>query len=103
MKKLKELREKLDVSQTELSSKIGIPQSSYSHFEVGRSEPNITTLIKLADFFKVPIDSLVERKFHNIDFSKFTDIHYELTEKIASLTEVQCEKLLSYIDGMNNK
>ena len=103
MKKLKELREKLDISQTELSKKIGIPQSSYSHFEVGRSEPNINTLIKLADFFKVPIDALVERKFNGVDFSKFTDVHFELLEKISTLNETQCEKLIGYIDGSNNK
>lgn len=100
---LKELRKKLKISQTELSNKIGIPQSSYSHFEIGRSEPDIATLIKLADFFKVPIDALVERKFNNVDFSKFTDIHFELLEKIAGLNETQCEKLIGYIDGSNNK
>ena len=101
--KLKEYRKKLSISQMELSRKIGIPQTTYSHYENSTNEPDIKTLIKLADFYKVPIDALVERKFHNIDFAKFTDTHYELTEKIASLTEVQCEKLLSYIDGFTNK
>ena len=100
---LKELRNKLKISQTELSNKIGIPQSSYSHFEIGRSEPDMKTLIKLADFFKVPIDALVERKFNNIDFSKFTDVHFELLEKISCLNETQCEKLIGYIDGASNK
>ncbi len=103
MKKLKELRKKLNISQTEVSNKIGVPQSSYSHFEIGRSEPSIETLIKLADFFKVPIDALVERKFHNIDFAKFTDTHYKLTEAISNLTDVDCEKLLGYIDGIKNR
>ena len=103
MKKLKELRKKLKLSQIEVANKIGIAQTTYSHYEIGTSEPDISTLIKLANFFKVPIDMLVERNFHNIDFAKFTDTHFELTEKISNLTEVQCEKLLSYIDGMNNK
>ena len=100
---LRNLRNKMKISQEELAHKIGIPQSSYSHYEIGRTKPDIEILIKLADFYKVPIDALVERKFHNIDFSKFTDTHYELTEKISNLNEFQCEKLLSYIDGMNNK
>ncbi|MBQ8615177.1 MAG: helix-turn-helix transcriptional regulator [Clostridia bacterium] len=103
MKRLKELRKKLNLTQTEVSTKIGIAQTTYSHYEIGNSQPDIATLVKLADFYKVPIDALVERKFHNIDFSKFTDTHYELTEKISNLNEFQCEKLLSYIDGMNNK
>ncbi len=100
---LKDLRKKLKISQVEVSNKLGIPQSSYSHMEIGRSEPDIKTLIKLADFFKVPIDALVERNFHNIDFAKFTDIHFELLEKISALSETQCQKLIGYIDGTNAK
>ncbi|MBO5954821.1 MAG: helix-turn-helix transcriptional regulator [Clostridia bacterium] len=101
--KLKEYRQKLKISQTALANKIGIPQTTYSHYEVGTNEPDITTLIKLADFYKVPIDALVERKFNNIDFSKFTDVHFELLEKISGLNETQCEKLIGYIDGASNK
>ncbi len=100
---LKPLRKKLNLTQQQVADKLDIKQTSYSYYEIGKNEPDIKTLIKLANFFKVPIDTLVGRTFHNIDFSKFTDTHYELTEKIASLSEVQCEKLLSYIDGMNNK
>ena len=100
---LKPLRKKLQLSQQQVADKLGIKQTSYSYYEIGKNEPDISTLIKLADFYKVPIDALVERKFHDIDFSKFTDTHFELTEKISNLTEVQCEKLLSYIDGMNTK
>ena len=100
---LKELRKKLKISQTELSNKTGIPQSSYSHYEIGTSEPDVLTLIKLADFFKVPIDALVERKFNGIDFAKFSDVHFELLEKISTLDEVQCQKLIGYLDGMSNK
>ena len=103
LNKLKELRNRLDLSQTELSAKLSIPQTTYSHYESGRNEPDIETLIKLANFYKVPIYTLVERKFNNIDFSKCTDTHFELIEKVSNLTEVQCEKLLGYIDGQNNK
>lgn len=100
---LERFRNNLKISQKDLATKLNIPQTTYSNYERKRNEPDISTLIKLADFYKVPIDALVERKFHDIDFSKFTDTHFELTEKISNLTEVQCEKLLSYIDGMNTK
>lgn len=103
MKKLKELRNKLKLTQTEVAEKLGLKQTTYSHYEIDNAEPDIATLIKLADFFKVPIDALVERKFNNIDFSKFTDIHFILLEKISSLNETQCEKLIGYLDGMSNK
>lgn len=101
--KLKELRKKLKITQSELSQKTGIAQTTYSHYEIGTGRPDIDNLIKLADFFKVPIDALVERKFNGVDFSKFTDVHFELLEKISALNETQCEKLIGYIDGSNNK
>ncbi len=101
--KLKEFRKKLKISQTELSNKIQMPQSTYSHYENGSNEPDIKTLIKLADFYKVPIDALVERKFNNIEFAKFTDTHFELLSKIAELDEGQCKILLGYLDGMKNR
>lgn len=100
---LEKFRNNLNISQRELSKKLNIPQTTYSNYERKRNEPDIETLIKLANFYKVPIDTLVERKFNNIDFSKCTDTHFELIEKVSNLTEVQCEKLLGYIDGQNNK
>ncbi|MBQ9795612.1 MAG: helix-turn-helix transcriptional regulator [Clostridia bacterium] len=103
MKKLKELRNKIGLTQSEVATKIGIAQTTYSHYETNSSEPDIKTLIKLANFYKLPIDALVERNFHNIDFSKFTDTHYELTEKVSNLSEAECVKLLGYIDGFKTK
>lgn len=101
--KLYELRKNLNLSQEELASKLGIGQTSISGYELGKNEPDISTLIKIADFFKVSLDTLVERNYLNVDFSKFTESHCAVLNRIASMTDVQCEKLLSYIDGMSQK
>ncbi len=97
--RLKELREKLNISQSELARRIKMPQSTYSHYEKGPNEPDIETLIKLADFYKVPIDAIVGRNFMNINFGKFSDLHFELVSRIANLNEAECQKLLGYLDG----
>ncbi len=98
---LENLRKKIGLTQTELADKIGMAQSSYSHIEIGRSKPNLETLTKLADFYKVPIDAIVGRNFLNIDFGKFSDLHFELVSRISDLNEAECQKLLGYLDGWN--
>lgn len=36
-------------------------QNTVSRYETGEREPNIATLIKIADFFNVSVDYLLER------------------------------------------
>ena len=42
-----EIREKVQLSQTELSKKTGIKQPAIARFEKGLHSPNISTLIKM--------------------------------------------------------
>lgn len=62
MKQLNKLRKLKGVSQKQLANELGdINQQTISHYETGIREPNIQTLIKLADYFDVSIDYLVGR------------------------------------------
>ena len=72
MKKLIELRKKKKISQGELANQIKISQQSISSYENNTREPDIETLIKLADFFEVSIDYLVGRNNENIINEKIT-------------------------------
>lgn len=58
---LKGLRTKSGLTQTALAKEINISQRAYAHYEKGDREPNIDTLIRLADKYGVPIDILVGR------------------------------------------
>ena len=60
--KLKELRKKQNLTQLELANKIGVVESTISLYESGKREPDISTLIKLADCLNTSIDELVEHK-----------------------------------------
>lgn len=57
---LKNLRIKENVSQIDLSKETGIPQSVISRFERGKLEPKLSSLQKLAKFFNISIDKLVD-------------------------------------------
>lgn len=60
-KRLKSLREGNRYSQKELSDILGISQSYYAKFELDQGEPNLITLVKIADLFEVSIDFLLGR------------------------------------------
>ncbi|MGR8823417.1 helix-turn-helix domain-containing protein [Leuconostoc citreum] len=59
--RLKELRKNRNVILDEVSSVTGINRATLNRYENGNTEPNIKTLIKLADYFNVSIDYLVGR------------------------------------------
>ncbi|MBR1867321.1 MAG: helix-turn-helix transcriptional regulator [Clostridia bacterium] len=59
--KLKDLRNEKKLTQKELASMLILSKNSICEYEKGRSEPNIETLIKLADILECSIDYLVGR------------------------------------------
>ncbi|MBQ9104096.1 MAG: helix-turn-helix transcriptional regulator [Clostridia bacterium] len=56
---LKSLRQEMKIGQVELANKIGVSKGIISLWENGLREPNMSSLILLAQFFKVSIDYLV--------------------------------------------
>lgn len=58
---LKELTEKTGIPQVEIAKAIGISQGTYMAYLRGNNFPTIENLIKIADYFAVPIDLLIGR------------------------------------------
>ena len=59
--RLKLLRKEQRVYQRELAEYLGVSVRTYQFYESGHNEPNIKSLIALADFYGVTIDYLVGR------------------------------------------
>ena len=57
--RLKKLRKAKGLSQTQLANELGMIKQTYSNYENEKREPNIATLIKLADYFDVSVDYLI--------------------------------------------
>ena len=60
-KSLRDIRKKSGKKQREAAEYLGLNIRTYQYYEGGQSEPNISTLVKLADFFMVSLDELVCR------------------------------------------
>lgn len=52
------------INQVQLASQIGIKQNTVSSRVLGKKQPNISSLWRLADHFEVDIDYLVGRKLY---------------------------------------
>ena len=61
MKNLRPLRHEKGVSQQKVADAIGSNQQSIHRYENGDYEPDIQTLVLLADYFETSIDYLVGR------------------------------------------
>lgn len=60
---LKHQRELYGCTQKQMAELIGITPRSYQRYESGEREPNIDTLIQIANFFSITLDALVGRDF----------------------------------------
>ena len=57
--KIKELRLDKGMKQTDIAKVLGIAPTTYAGYEQGKSEPNLDTVIFLAQYFKVTTDYLL--------------------------------------------
>lgn len=59
--RLKELRKSKGISQIRLAMELNTSQNTISRYETGEREPGIAELIKIADYFDISVDYLLER------------------------------------------
>ena len=72
VKKLKLLRDANNLTQKQMASILNVTQKSISTYENGLTEPDISTMIKIADYFDVSLDYLLDRKTSKTENSKIT-------------------------------
>jgi len=58
---LRNLRNKKELSQKELSDRLHLNRSTYARYETSQTQPDYDTLAKFADFYDVSIDYLLGR------------------------------------------
>lgn len=58
--KLKEARQKSGMSQDQVAEKIMVSRVTVSHWENGKSLPDIVSLISLSDLYNISLDELVK-------------------------------------------
>lgn len=59
--RIRHLREDKDMNQTQIAKIIDMSQTGYSKYETGENDIPTSILIKLADYYDVSIDYLLDR------------------------------------------
>ena len=60
-RKIKALREEAGLTGEQLGNDIGVSQSMIAHIERGFKQPNVETLVRMADVFCVTVDELLKK------------------------------------------
>ena len=81
--RIKMLRENKQLSQSDLSKRLGITRSSINAWEMGISTPSTTYLVELSQIFHVSIDYLL-----GLDKNVSLDITGLDTEQVRMLTDL---------------
>ena len=58
---LKMLREEKNISQRKLGDDLGVVNQTISFWETGSREPDLDTLIEIAEYFDVNVDYLLRK------------------------------------------
>lgn len=73
--KLYKLRISKGISQKELADNLGVAQSSINYWEKGQRDPSITVVKKIAEYFGVSLDYLMEiDDNHAVSGAEFSDL-----------------------------
>ena len=96
---LKLLRKRFKKSQEDVSSDLGLTRSSYSGYENGVAEPNMETVLKLSDYYKIPVDELIRRDFNELKESEWETIESGIYSDVKGS---KLRVLTSLVDSENN-
>ena len=56
--RLRVLRAEVEISQKDLADELGLSRQTVNSIERGKFNPSIITALKIAEFFKVPVDDV---------------------------------------------
>ncbi len=90
-KKIKECREKCGLTQKQMAQALNLERSTYTYYEIGKSQPNLETLKSIAQIFHVSVDDLLGYKPqpHMVRNSKLTN---HRTQYLSNVTALQNEE-----------
>lgn len=81
--RIKSYRKKLKITQEQMAEKIGLPRSTYAHYENNTREPSSDILIKIADILDCKLYDLISVENHGS--SKIDSQAYFLEKYISTL------------------
>ena len=98
--RIKECRELMKLSKTQLAEKTGLTISAISQFESGERDPNLESLNKLADALGVSVDYLIGREEELSD--KNMKAMFRGAQSMDTKTKSEMLSFFQYLQGKQN-
>ncbi len=98
---LKKLRQEHNLTQEDIAKILNKSSVAYSYYESGRNEPDLKTILTLADFYKTTTDAILGHEVpYLLDKSTLTQEQRELLEDIKNLSPENCKRVKDFITGI---
>ena len=101
-KKIFDLRKENGKTQKEIALYLKISQQANANYESNKREPDIDTLIKIADYFNVSVDYLLgksENKKQPAD-ENISELDKELIKIMSKLTPAEAVRVRDFVSGL---
>lgn len=92
--RLRELRIKSGYTQRQIAKILNIDRSTYSYYEIGKTMPDITVLLKLSKIFNIPISEMLEDENipENVADSGVKNHYYHSKKNASHIYELSSEE-----------
>ncbi len=109
MERLRHLRREQNLSQVEMAKIFNVHQSAVCQWESGRANPDFEKLKKIAGYFGVTVDYLLETDRQNEkkspidDKGSMSNFDFALFDELSHLNETQKEDVLNFARFIRQK
>ncbi len=116
-RQLKIIRKANKLSQQQLADILGISRSTYCSYETGRRSPDVDTIVRLAEFYRIPLNDFLltiqdKEVAENNSYDNPDDVRFlsqlnrkeiELICKYRVMSEEEKAELLKFINDKNDE
>ena len=98
---LASLRRERGILQKELAAYLNVTVATISHYEKGVHAPDYETLVKLADFFDVSTDYLLQRTEYKSSIQTLNQklvVNYTVSELVNAILQLDQNSMTALID-----
>lgn len=94
-RQLKVIRKQNGLSQQQLADVLGVSRSAYCGYETGRRTPDFSSIVKLSEFYKLPLENFIGKSSAEFVFDEQYENQND-TQYLSQLSREERELICKY-------